>query len=209
MNRPHPARFRAQRLQRRDPIRRAGPSRAVSREEYPSLSKVPGKRQRAAQSHRRREALAVQRMQLPQHEASASGETRARRRPKHPPRRCVRRKNPHVGHEASPGRGASSAPRVRRRARAAAVPWRRRASGELDQLLAEIAARQQSDEGLGRRGQAVRDGFSVLDPARRDALPSSASACGQTSMCSLTMNPAPSAASRAAGARCGSRCLSP
>src|ERR1700716_1023901 len=44
----------------------------------------------------------------------------------------------------------------------------RRASGELDELLAKILALQEPDESLGRVLQALRHGLAILDLAARD-----------------------------------------
>src|SRR3954447_19593701 len=45
-----------------------------------------------------------------------------------------------------------------------------RHSHQFYDLLAEVLARQQADERFGCSGQALRDGFAVLDAARRYAL---------------------------------------
>ena len=85
-----------QRLQSRYPIRRAGPSRAVPREQYSSLLEgfpAGGDVQRNCVVVG--ETLALQRMQLPAHTKPAPRAQPARgQRPTRPPRRCVRRETP-------------------------------------------------------------------------------------------------------------------
>jgi hypothetical protein len=62
-------------------------------------------------------------------------------------------------------------------------------SDQLDELLAEVLALEQAQEGLGRAARpwaTLSRGRSLPLPT---SWPSSLSASGQTSMCSLTMKP--------------------